>query len=106
MDKVSILIEFLKSQRMITPLEKDILDTWNEYQKNPFDMDSANRQIVSNNINHPDIFAKVTSLPTTVSKPKEQITESDFRYILGEQLMFLIDKETNINKNNKKERMS
>ena len=45
MDRVSILIEFLKSQRMITPLEKDILDTWNEYQKNPFDMDSANRQI-------------------------------------------------------------
>ena len=23
---------------MITALEKDILDTWNEYQKNPFDV--------------------------------------------------------------------
>lgn len=99
MDKVSILIEFLKSQRIITPLEKDILDTWNEYQKNPFDMDSANRQIVSNNISHPDIFAKVTALPTTVSKPKEQITESDFRYILGEQLLFLVDKRNGENKN-------
>ena len=93
MDQVSILIEFLKGQRMITPLEKDILDTWNEYQKNPLDMDSANRQIVSNNINHPDIFVKVTALPTTVLKPKEQITESDFRYILWEQLVFLVNKE-------------
>ena len=99
MDQVSILIDFLKSQRIITPLEKDILDTWNEYQKNPFDMDSANRQIVSNNISHPDIFAKVTALPTTVSKPKEQITESDFRYILGEQLLFLVDKRNGENKN-------
>lgn len=99
MDKVSILIEFLKSQRMITPLEKDILDTWNEYQKNPFDMDSANRQIVSNNINHMDVFVKVNALPTTVSKPKEQITESDLRYILGEQLLFLVDKRNGENKN-------
>ena len=99
MDQVSILIDFLKSQRIITPLEKDILDTWNEYQKNPFDMDSANRQIVSNNISHPDIFAKVTALPTTVSKPKEQITESDFRYILGKQLLFLVDKRNGENKN-------
>ena len=93
MDQVSILIEFLKGQRMNTSLEKDILDTWNEYQKNPLDMDSANRQIVSNNINHPDIFVKVTALPTTVLKPKEQITESDFRYILWEQLVFLVNKE-------------
>ena len=99
MDKVSILIEFLKSQRMITLLEKDILDTWNEYLKNPLDMDSANRQIVSNNINHPDILVKITALPTTVTKPKEQITETDLRYILGEQLLFLVDKRNGENKN-------
>lgn len=99
MDQVSILIEFLKSQRLITPLEKDILDTWNEYLKNPFDMDSANRQIVSNNINHPDILVKITALPTTVTKPRDQIAESDLRYILCEQLLFLVDKRNGENKN-------
>ena len=99
MDQVSILIEFLKSQRLITPLEKDILDTWNEYLKNPLDMDSANRQIVSNNINHPDILVNITALPTTVTKPKEQIAETDLRYILGEQLLFLVDKRNGENKN-------
>ena len=93
MDKISIIIDILKNKQLITPLEKDILDTWNEYQKNPFDMDSANRQIVSNNINPPDIFTKITALPTTVSKPKGQITESDLRYILWEQLVFLVNKE-------------
>lgn len=101
MDKISILIEFLKSQRMITALEKDILDTWNEYQKNPFDMDSANRQIALNYGNHSDIYEKVNSLPTTVSKPRNQITEIDLRYILGEQLMFLANKEMEKMRNGK-----
>ena len=101
MDKISILIEFLKSQRMITALEKDILDTWNEYQKNPFDMDSANRQIALNYGNHSDIYEKVNSLPTTVSKPRNQITEIDLRYVLGEQLLFLVDKRNEENKNGK-----
>ena len=101
MDKVSILIEFLKSQRMIAALEKDILDTWNEYQKNPFDMDSANRQIALNYGNHSDIYEKVNSLPTTVSKPRNQITEIDLRYVLGEQLLFLVDKRNEENKNGK-----
>ena len=101
MDKISILIEFLKSQRMITTLEKDILDTWNEYQKNPFDMDSANRQIALNYGNHSDIYEKVNSLPTTVSKPRNQITEIDLRYVLGEQLLFLVDKRNEENKNGK-----
>lgn len=101
MDKVSILIEFLKSQRMITALEKDILDTWNEYQKNPFDMDSANRQIALNYGDHSDIYEKVNSLPTTVSKPRNQITEIDLRYVLGEQLLFLVDKRNEENKNGK-----
>ena len=57
MDNVSILIEFLKSQRMITPLEKDILDTWNEYQKNEQQMNDNNN--VSNlNENVTDFCSK------------------------------------------------
>lgn len=96
MDQISIIIDFLKSKQLITPLEKDILDTWNEYQKHPFDMNSANRKIVSNNINHMDVFDKVNALPTTVSKSPEHITENDLRYILWEQLVFLVDKEKEI----------
>ena len=101
MDQISLVIEILKVKKQLSALEKDILDTLNEYQKCPFDIDSANRQIISNNVNHPDIFAKVTALPTTVSKPKEQITESDLQYILSQQLMFLANKEMEKMRNGK-----
>ena len=93
MDATSIMIEMLKQKKNITPLEKDILDTWNELQKYPFDMDSAEHQIISNDINHPKVAAMVTAMPTTVPKPREQITETDLRYLLTMQLSGLIEKE-------------
>ena len=93
MDATSIMIEMLKQKKYITPLEKDILDTWNELQKYPFDMDSAEHQIISNDINHPKVAGMVTAMPTTVPKPREQITETDLRYLLTMQLSGLIEKE-------------
>ena len=93
MDATSIMIEMLKQKKYITPLGKDILDTWNELQKYPFDMDSAEHQIISNDINHPKVAAMVTAMPTTVPKPREQITETDLRYLLTMQLSGLIEKE-------------
>ena len=99
MDATSIMIEMLKQKKYITPLEKDILDTWNELQKYPFDMDSAEHQIISNDINHPKVAAMVTSMPTTVPKPREQITETDLRYLLTMQLSGLIEKERAVTRN-------
>lgn len=93
MDATSIMIEMLKQKKYITPSEKDNLDTWNELQKYPFDMDSAEHQIISNDINHPKVAAMVTAMPTTVPKPREQITETDLRYLLTMQLSGLIEKE-------------
>ena len=97
MDQISILIEFLRAKHEITELQKDILDTWNEYQKNPIDEVSAKHQISSNNGNHKEIFAKITALPTTISKPSERIDETDLSYILSRQLIFLVEKEMEIN---------
>ena len=93
MNATNIMFEMLKQKKYITPLEKDILDTWNELQKYPFDMNSAERQVISNDINHPKIAAVVTAMPTTVPKPREQITETDLRYLLTMQLSGLIEKE-------------
>ena len=81
----SILITLLRKKQYLTDLEKDILDTWNELQKNPFDMDSAARQVLSNDAKYMDIAAMVTALPTTVQKPRGQITETDLRYNLTMQ---------------------
>lgn len=51
----TLLIEWLHQKKSITPLEKDILDTWNELQKSPFERSSAQRQIMQNNVKHPEI---------------------------------------------------
>ena len=96
MDPKSLMIEMLTQKQVLTPLEQDILDTWNELQKRPFSMSSANRQIVSNDINHPQIAVAVAALPTTVQKPQNQITEEDLRYILNMQLSRLVAKETEV----------
>lgn len=93
MDYNTLLIDTLRAKQYITPLEKNILDTWNELQKYPFDMNSAEQQVISNNINHPEIASMVTAMPTTVQKPREQITETDLRYLLTMQLSRLIEKE-------------
>lgn len=92
----NLLIEMLKQKQFITPLEQDILDTWNELQKCPFDMNSANRQIISNDKNYPQIAVAVTALPTTIQKAWNQITEQDLQYILSMQLNGLVAEEVKI----------
>ena len=99
MNATNIMFEMLKQKKYITPLEKDILDTWNELQKYPFNMNSAERQVISNDTNHPKIAALVTAMPTTVPKPREQITETDLRYLLTMQLSGLIEKEREATRN-------
>ena len=89
----SLLIEGLRQARCITPLEKDILDTWNELQKSPFDRSSAKRQIRQNNAKHPEIFVAIAALPATETRPFEQATDSDIRYHLETQLAALAAKE-------------
>ena len=96
MDINGLITELLKQNRFITPLEQDILDTWNELQKHPLDMSSANQKIVSHNLKYPDIYAKVSVLPSTVQKPVQEITETDLRYILDSQLAFLVQKEQEV----------
>ena len=99
MDAISITIELVKQKKYITPLEKDILDTWSELQKYPFDMNSAERQIISNDVNHPEIAITVTAMPTTVQKTREQITEKDLIYLLTMQLACLAEKEREVTRN-------
>ena len=88
----TLLIEGLRQEKSITPLEKDILDTWNELQKSPFDRSSAQRQIMQNNAKHPEILFAIQALPTTVVRPFDQVTDSDIRYNLGKQLEALAAK--------------
>ena len=89
----SLLIAYLRQKQYITDLEKDILDTWNELQKNPFDCSAAQKQVLQNDAKYPDIFFAIAALPTTVSRHIEQMTEFDIRYNLENQLAALAAKE-------------
>lgn len=89
----SLLIAYLRQKQYIADLEKDILDTWNELQKSPFDRSSAQLQIMQNNAKHPEILAAIKALPTTETRPFEQATDSDIRYNLEKQFAALAAKE-------------
>lgn len=89
----NILITFLQEKQYLTDLEKDILDTWNELQKNPFDRSAAQKQVIQNNAKHPEIFVAIAALPATETRPFEQATDSDIRYNLENQLAALAAKE-------------
>ena len=94
MDSISVLIDYLKSQKEITDLEKDILDTWNELVKKPLDMSSAERQVRYNDIAHMDIFLAIAAMPSTVPAPAgTTYSEADLIYNLNNQLKFLAEKE-------------
>ena len=89
----SFFIEYLKQKQYLTDLEKDILDTWNELQKNPIDCSAAQKQVIQNNAKHPEIFVAIAALPATETRPFEQATDSDIRYNLEKQLSALAAKE-------------
>ena len=88
----SILIALLRAKQCLTDLEKDILDTWDEWKKEPFDYNSAQRQVMQNNAKYPEIFIAIKALPTTVARPFAQMTESDIRYNLENQFIALAAK--------------
>ena len=91
--QISTLINALRYTNQITPLQKDILDTWAELQKKPFDAESAHRQIASNNFSHPDVFMTITAIPGIVQKSAMDLTQDDMIFTLHRQLDGLAAKE-------------
>lgn len=87
-----LFIAGLYAKGNLTPLEKDVADTWKELQLNPFDVRSASQQILKNNLNHPEVFAAVMAKPTTVQKRMEDVDENDLKYNLRSQLELLVIK--------------
>lgn len=89
----SLLIEALRQKQYLTDLEKDILDTWNELQKNPFDRTTAETQVKKIDFCYPDVCVTISVLPTTIMRPFTEATDDDIRYNLNLQLDALIAKK-------------
>ena len=82
-----ILIAALKVKPYLTDLEKDILDTWNEIQKVPFDRVSAQGQVIQNALKYPELLAVIIAVYSSAQGTV------DIRDILEKQLMLLLVKE-------------
>ena len=96
MDSVNLILETLRQKQFITPLEQDILDTCHELDKKPFERDSAIRQSQKNNINHPDIFDKMSTKPTIVLKPWAVASDEDVYSNLMSQLGVLTEQDLEV----------
>ena len=82
-----ILIAALKVKPYLTDLEKDILDTWNEIQKVPFDCVSAQWQVIQNALKYPEFLAVIIAVYSSTQGTV------DIRDNLEKQLMVLLVKE-------------
>lgn len=95
MDSKSLIIEMLKQKRVLSTLEQDILDTYDELSKRPFDRDSAIRQS-QKNINYPNIFVEMSTNPTIKLKPWAIASNDDVYSNLMSQLGALAARELEV----------
>ena len=91
MNNLSILIATLRESNTITPLQKDILDTWDVLNDLPFDLSKAQAQMRSNNISYPEMIVIIGSMPGVVYILG--LTEDDIVFTLNKQLEVLVAKE-------------
>lgn len=87
MDYNSLLFACLKEKEYLTDLERDILDTWNEIQKVPFDRVSAQWQVIQNALKYPELLAVIIAVYFSTQGTV------DIRDNLEKQLMVLLVKE-------------
>ena len=91
--QISMLINILRYADQVTPLQKDIIDTWDTLQKRPFDAEAARKQILSNHVNYPELFLAISAMPDVIQKPFDAVTQEDMVFNLRRQLDGLAAKE-------------
>lgn len=86
MDFISTGTEILKQENVLTPRQKDIIDTEKEVLKFPFDRNAAIGQVEKNCIRYPKLALGVTVPIAIRGCSLEQMTNDDILKIL--QLQF------------------
>lgn len=93
MDTLAVLIETLKLKEVITDLESDILETFKEYRRDPFDRKAAEKRMDMNYTKYNDIFKKAAEVPGVVYLPSSALSDEDILSNLQYQLLLLAKKE-------------
>ena len=74
MDFISTGTEILKQENVLTPRQKDIIDTEKEMLKSPFDRNTAIGQVEKNCMSYPELALGVTCLLYTSPSPRDPKT--------------------------------
>lgn len=90
---IETVLEYLKHQKVLSDLEKDILSTVNTYNEIPFDRKGAEQKITENNNHHPDIFLLIRLTPGIVNKPFSQVSDDEVKDNLYMQIETMCIKE-------------
>lgn len=93
MDTLSAMIEALKAKEAITDLESDILETFKEYKRKPFERKSAETRMDLNYAKYKDIFKKAAVVPGVIPLPSSALTNEEVISNLQYQLALLTEKE-------------
>ena len=81
---LALWIAALRASKLLTPLQKDILDTWDALNEELLDLSKAQAQMRSNNISYPDMILTIGSMPGVVYKTEQALTEEDIAFYIGE----------------------
>lgn len=90
---IKMVLEYLKHQKVLSALGKDILSTVNTYNENPFDRKGAEQKIIENNNHHSDIFLLIRSTPGIVNKPFSKVSDDEVKNNLYMQIETMCIKE-------------
>ena len=93
MDFISTGTEILKQENVLTPRQKDIIDTEKEMLKSPFDRNTAIGQVEKNCMSYPEL-ALAAIMPIVIrGRSLEQMTNDNILKILRLQFGILMAEE-------------
>ena len=93
MDFISTGTEILKQENVLTPRQKDIIDTEKEMLKSPFARNTAIGQVEKNCMSYPELALGVTVPIAIRGRSLEQMTNDDILKILRLQFGILMAEE-------------
>lgn len=87
------ILEYIKNQKVLTDLEKDIIETVNRINMRPFDRIETIKKMNENNIRYPENMNLEYFNPNLVLKPVEKLTDEELSNNLYMQLYYMTLKE-------------
>ena len=96
MDIVSVLIEWLKDKKQLSQMESDLVETFKELTKDPFERPSAALRMGLNYGRYLDVFAEAGIVSGGTAQPDYTLSDEEIRSNLQWQLLKLAEKEQTV----------